>query len=500
MSNIRVTYSGLISFGLVFTSIFTGIIFTLIVTRRLTPDEFGLWSLVGSLITFVMILDPITSYWTARQVARNEQVTGTAIGGSGIFTIIAIGIYFILIFVVANVSDVNYDILLFSVLMIPFFYMNKIIRSIISGYKPQGNGYGLIIFEVTKIPAGLILVYFLDMGIIGAIATTIIAQCSQLIFFLYYIKEKLKEKFCFSYFKTWLKNSWLPLFSGNTDRISQLDVVIYLGFMGSVTGIAYVGIAKTIGNLVSMTTYLSAGLYPKLIATKKLEYIELMFKRTLLFSIPMLGLTIIFAKPGLWILNPVYIEGILVIYVWSLIQFSTVFLNLFSSSLTGLETVDEKKNSNFKEYLKSKLFFVPAIDYIGRGLYLIGLIIVIPLAINSNISDLNTIFLWGLVGLVITLVIVVFYWRKLSKEIVFKFPLKSSIKYVVATLASSIPSALLLENYLTYDESIFIFGPNLIPYFLLYVSIYFVIMISWDKETRQFLHLIINEIKREKKI
>ena len=55
MSGIRVTYSGLISFVVGIGSVFTGLIFTIIVTRRLTPDEFGEWGLIGALTGYVLI-------------------------------------------------------------------------------------------------------------------------------------------------------------------------------------------------------------------------------------------------------------------------------------------------------------------------------------------------------------------------------------------------------------------------------------------------------------
>ena len=56
MSGIRVTYSGLISFVVGLASVFTGIIFVLIVTRQLTPEEFGTWNLIGGLIIYVIII------------------------------------------------------------------------------------------------------------------------------------------------------------------------------------------------------------------------------------------------------------------------------------------------------------------------------------------------------------------------------------------------------------------------------------------------------------
>ena len=39
MSSIRVTYSGLIAFGVSLIGVITGTIFVIMVTRKLTPDE-----------------------------------------------------------------------------------------------------------------------------------------------------------------------------------------------------------------------------------------------------------------------------------------------------------------------------------------------------------------------------------------------------------------------------------------------------------------------------
>ena len=66
MSNIRVTYSGLIGLVIGLSSVVTGLIFILIVTRSLTQEELGTWSLIGGLITYVVILEPMISYWATR--------------------------------------------------------------------------------------------------------------------------------------------------------------------------------------------------------------------------------------------------------------------------------------------------------------------------------------------------------------------------------------------------------------------------------------------------
>ena len=73
MTGIRVTYSGLISFAVSLLSILTGVIFTLVVTRQLTQDEFGAWGLIGTMTGYVLIFGPITTYWVTREIARGEN-------------------------------------------------------------------------------------------------------------------------------------------------------------------------------------------------------------------------------------------------------------------------------------------------------------------------------------------------------------------------------------------------------------------------------------------
>ena len=79
MSNIRVTYSGLIAFVVGLSSVLTGLIFTLIVTRRFSPEEFGLWGLIGSIVAYFLISEVTISFWATRHTARGEKVGKTAI-------------------------------------------------------------------------------------------------------------------------------------------------------------------------------------------------------------------------------------------------------------------------------------------------------------------------------------------------------------------------------------------------------------------------------------
>ena len=79
MSNIRVTYSGLIQFVVGLIIIIAGFVSTLIVTRSLTVEEFGTWRLILGVIVYALAIQPMISFWSTREIARGVESGKTAI-------------------------------------------------------------------------------------------------------------------------------------------------------------------------------------------------------------------------------------------------------------------------------------------------------------------------------------------------------------------------------------------------------------------------------------
>ncbi|MGH7884283.1 MAG: hypothetical protein ACRENO_01160, partial [Thermodesulfobacteriota bacterium] len=227
MSSIRVTYSGLIAFVVSILSVITGIIFTLIVTRRLQPEEFGVWSIVGSMVGYFLIAEPIVSYWSTRQIARGESVGKTSLFGSIFFAIGSIPIYFILTGFVSNLTPEFTSALILGAILVPVLFVSQTLTGINLAHKPHATSYGIMIFELIKIPFGLIFVFFMDLGINGAILATFLAYAGKLIVQYYYAKEKISEKFNISYLLKWIKNSWIPLYANLSHVVWTLDVLLF---------------------------------------------------------------------------------------------------------------------------------------------------------------------------------------------------------------------------------------------------------------------------------
>lgn len=494
MSNIRVTYSGLISFAIGLISVVTGLVFTLIVTRQLTQQEFGTWGLIGSLIVYVVFVEPIISYWTVREVARGVNSAKTAILSSGFFSIGAIFVYILIAFLTSQNSDAEFEILYFAALLIPLMFLNKTLTAINMGWKPQVSSYGILAFELVKIPAALILVYFLQMGLEGAILSSVAAYIISIFVLAIYAREKIKEKINLKFIKKWCRLSWIPIYPGISSIILMLDVVIFSVITGSVFGIAFYAAATAVTNLIAHSYLISRAVYPKLLQSGKREYLQENLIRFLYFSIPLVAISIIFAKPGLFALNPLYDVAVAIVIFMSIRVFFSLLSGLFSSALIGIERVDVDDNSTFKQYMKSKLFLLPTVKLIHNIIY-ITIFTIMLLVVNSTTnSQLELVVYWTIIGMVTHIPFTVYVFYLTRKH--FTLTLDNSIiKYLVTSIGVFGIVYYLMDEFLIFYESIYLFLPALLPFIALGVFAYLIITYFIDSKTKKLFHAIVDEIR-----
>lgn len=494
MSNIRVTYSGLIAFFVALVGVITGTIFVIMVTRTLSPEEFGLWTLIGSLVGYVMIIEPIVTYWTTRQIARGEHIGKTAISTSGIFSGVGTIAYFGIALFTAYTLEVDITILLIASFLIPLTFFTNILNSISLGYKPQIVSYGSLSFEITKIPLGIIFVVFLQFGIIGALVTTIFASLIRIILLVFFVKDQLSGSINFSTIKFWLKMSWLTIYQSSYGLIYKFDVLVFSVLTGSLTGIAYWGAAAAISNLVVHSRNISQGLYPKLLATARNEIAEENFKRTMYFAIPILGVTIVFVKPMMYVLNPFYADGFFIAIIISIRSFVNMIMGFFMSILESYEKVDLDKESGFRKYIKSNLFLTPTMMILLSVIYVGGLAIFLLLPDVNHMDDISLVIVWSYILLFVSIGFMLVSAILVHKKYAISIPFVAIGKYSIITIVSSIIVYLITENYLIYTESVYDFIPQLIPIIIFGGIIYFGLTYLIDKSTRNLFSSILKEI------
>ena len=494
MSNIRVTYSGLISFVISLSSVFTGLIFTIIVTRQLTQDEFGTWGIVGAMTGYVLILDPIVSYWTTREIARDQDSGKTALISSGMFSSIAIAAYIGIVVIFESHIEVDLGLLLFATMLIPLSYIRSVLQSVSLGYKPEIRSFGIIAFEITKIPVGLFLIYFLDLGLMGAILTVAIATTIAVIVIGIKIRSKIQGSFQKIYLKNWLKRFWIPTYPKISNRIMNLDVVAFTILAGSIGDLAYWTAANAVSKMVAHAGQISSPIYGKLLSGGKIEYVQENVVRTLYFAFPLVSIAIIFSQPALFILNPLYEIAAIIVMVMSIVVFFQTLNGLWESALTGIENVDLNEKATPKDFLKSKLFALPTLRLIQRSIYLISLCVVFILFSTTVENKIELIFYWSIVALVTQIPLNIYLYILIKRHIKPKIPLIPIFKYLFSSVFIFGLTYLLMNKYLEYKISIFEF----LPEFLIFVSIgiggYLGFTYIIDNRTRLLFKSIINEL------
>ena len=250
LSGIRVTYSGLITFAIGITSIITGLVFTLIVTRELSAEDLGTWTLIGGLLVYAVIIEPVISYWTTREIARGEKSATTSLASSSVLSIVGIVIYFIAAFFVSAETEIDSGVLYFAVILIPVTFINRVLSAINYGWKAHTASYGVLVFEIVKIPLAIIFVYYFEMGVYGAILAMILSYIGSSIVLAYFVKQKIHDTLSFNFVKKWFRLFWISLFPQITNFILKLDILIFTILTGSVIGLAYYTVSVTVGSLV----------------------------------------------------------------------------------------------------------------------------------------------------------------------------------------------------------------------------------------------------------
>lgn len=499
MSGIRVTYSGLISLSIRLFSVITGAIFTIIVTRQLTPEEFGTWGLMGGIIVYAVAINPIINYWVTRELARGEESGKTATFSSGAFAIVGVLIYLVVAYFVGIQSNVDVEILLFASILIPVMFINDTLTAINLGKKPHVTSYGFLAFEILKIPVALILIYFLNMGLEGAILATFVAYIGSIVILGIYSRSYLKSNFEKQYVIKWLKLFWLPTYRNIPSLLSLSDVVIFSLITGSVVGVAYYSAARTIGVLVNHTRSFSRGLYPKLLESQKQEFLQENLIRMLYFSFPLIAISITFAKPGLFVLNPIYQEAFPIVIFFTIRSFLTTLNKVFFQALQGMENVDLNKKSTFKDYIKSKLIWFPTFQLIRHGIYIITLALMLYVLSSDSKSELELVLYWVIIGLVVEIPLSIYIIRLVKKSFTLNMDWKSFSKYLFSSVIIFGIIFVVMEEYLEYNESIFKFLPILLIYVFGGVIAYLGITYVIDSKTKNLFNSIIKELKSKLK-
>ncbi|MEM3144889.1 MAG: hypothetical protein QW332_02695 [Thermoproteota archaeon] len=482
MSNIRLRYSGLVNFASRILSVATGLMFTILVTRRLNEELFGAWQFYLSLLNYFIVPSSIVNYWLTRDMGRGRKVARSGIVFSGTISMISAILFVFLSPVFRESVSIDTQTFFAFTFWIIVMCCASSLEAICHGIQPQTVGYGVIVFEISKVIFGAFMVGYLKYSLFGAVLSIDLALVIQIFFYLLRISKHLREKLSFRDIERWLRTSWIPLISTLPWLVFLQDAVVVTLISGSLLPIAYIRAANIFTGVISFSGTLAVGLYPKLLSGGSEKDIEESLELVLLFLIPMVFGQFILAEPLLYVLRKEYAFTYNVLRIMVIGSAIGTMKGIFSTIILGLEKTDVNENPSWRSFAKSYLMKIPLAELLGSIAY-----VVMISAFASILSSLGSALLISL-STVISLLIVntslMLYYVKTSRRLIsFSLNLKRVAKFLLSALFMTIV-ILIFYPESAKSEQILTVLFSLIPVILIAVPVYFTSLLLIDGDSR----------------
>lgn len=399
-ASVRPKKTGLIVFSSRIVSVFTGLLFLVMMTRWLTPSQFGLWEFIIDVVAFAAYPTGIITYWATREVARGKPVARTALLTSQITSVLGIGVYLLLALLSYREVGSVLGPFLLSIALVPLAYWTQSSASLISGYDPAISGYSLFLSEPAKLIVAYPLLFIFKAGIYGVIAAIAISYLVQGLYATYRLRPASTDKFSLSLGFGWLEDWHVPTLVTASYILSVADTFAASIGQGGTSLAGYYQAAFQIATIVSYATYLSVALYPLMLrnATEKLPGEVLEF--ALLFAMPMAAGAIAIAPKILFLLKPSYVASSPALVVLSFAAVASLVSNVMDQSLMGRERADLEKEDRTRRILRSDLLFVSAANVAFTSAYVAVVFLLGYAGTRSGISDPQIALYWSVAQLV----------------------------------------------------------------------------------------------------
>ncbi len=453
-------------------SIFTGLTFTFITTRTLTQTEFGAWANINLVVSLLSLASTIIPFWSARYTARKfPGAMKVGLLANLILSIPMVIIGSVLGLILAPIANTSSLFYAYATILIVQSYAIGSMDPVVSIRKTYTLGYAYSTYEIIKVIAIYILLWVFHIGIPGAITALILANFGWIAVYAIVLRELWSETINFSYLRQWINGSFLNVYSVGANLLTLLDGIILL-VIGTAFSVSYYQVAIAICTPIAFTAALSAALYPRMLRGGTADDIQLSWRITLLFALPLTIAVITLSSSLLSILSKPtadYTIAYVVLTILAVRYFIGAFNPIFDAVISGTERLDEKGAISFRETLKSRIFYSASTVYVTYLVYLPTLWVVLHFFIGNYLMIAEV---TAFIGLPVNIALTIGKLLIARGSMRFGFPFLSALKYGVTAgvLASAVPILNLLHLIslpMRATTTIALFGAGAIIYFFI---------------------------------
>ncbi len=487
---VRLRYAGIVNFTANIARLIVSLGFVVIVTRRLSVEEFGLWAIILALVNYPIMPISFWNYWCSRFVARRiPRSLGTGIAVTLSYLPLALLVYCLAAYAM-YVFVIGWGLstmLIFGVLLVVIIAFRNVFSGISQAYAPEVLGYGSLVYEFLRLPLAFLLVVLLCLRLDGALLTMVISHLMALMVMMFFLYRRgLRwDGIDLTLAKRWFKGFLIPLIGIVNGLILSSDRILLASLSGSEVPVAYMSAGYSLRNPIVYGRATASGLYAKMLrggsASDVEEITRLYFAVTLFMLITILCL----AYPLMSLLNPIYRDAYWIVLITGLFAFIQGVVGIFGPIVSGREEVDLKPDVAVKDFIKSRLFKWSSTSITMHVVSLVfGTILLLIFMPFNNIILLASAYP---ISWLISLCIFTPRFHRLAKSVVdFKFPWRDIMPFIIASLCSAL-CYLTLGSYSIIVESFWRDAPILLTHVIIAGITYLAVSYALSPWLRGFL-------------
>ena len=468
---IRVRYTGLLMFASSILSLGTGLVFSSLVARELAKFDYGVWTFISGTLVYFQVSQGLITSWAFRDIARGKPVEKTCVVSELLLSIPPFIAYVIVAPYLSRIIGSSPTFFYMSSLFIPIYFMVEGLSTVVGARSPHKLAYRDIILDSIKI---FLILWLIQFGLSGFIATVLIAYCSYICYCLYIAKDFMRSEFDLESLKRWLSFSWVNLYGDFGSAISSGLSILFLGILTSPSALGSWSIALTIARLLKIPSTLSSALYPKLLSEeeKKGAYVEEVTMLILMFLVPMIVGCYLLAPNLIDFFGSKYSDSLPALYVL-IPSYMCMIITVSDSAISAADKTDLEEHFSVTMWLRSNIFLLNSLNYLS-------VIISAPLM-------LLLISKYGITGCAIATSVttaIIFLLKNLKFNVLKSISYRRLVKFLLASFIMSVFVQL-------------IYGRGTVRTFFLVitgVAVYLISLSILDRQTRDLLSKVLNEV------
>ena len=460
-TRLRVRYSAIINFVSFIYRLIISIGFSALVIRRLSIDEYGLFTTIFAIYGVFTPVTTLWMTWTYRYYSRkgvNKIVTtGHTLGY--IYSIVAGFLTLVFVLLIPYVYVAEKYGLIIVLLVISSTESLRILYQVYSlfvlSYKPYIVGYIGLISETIRFIFAFILVHYLKMGLLGALIAIFLTFLTADLSFIYIMLLRksipwpgigIHREGLYLFFK----NAYISLIGILKNQIDSFGDRLLTGLLSSSPVFpAYLGVAGISRRLVrGGGAPFTKSLSPSLLRKPNRRDIEDIIRITALIMFFVSGSLIIYSKTIISLFNPLYLNVVPLFVFYAIVPIFEIFTSLYNQIGTSSDRQDLFASGLA---LKNSIIFKNNLAMLIGSIakFVISALVFGTLYFIFNITDVSVLYVFPLSSIIVNLCLAYLFYKTSMKLVKYGIPLREFFASFIGIIGVYVFASLSgLNNYM----------------------------------------------------